>query len=145
MKKKKRRRRSAAEVQEAVLEKILEEKKAGTVKQLRRKLHHEKKSLSHHTKKSHHHRITRQIKEPRETINKKPSRNFEIPRTSVEQIMIEKPRNPRTRLPIINEWNMLDFINRTGFHKDDILLECKFRGTDCYEDKFWKTVSVKMK
>ena len=81
-------------------------------------------------------------KEPRETVNSKPSRNFEIPKTSVQQIMVEKPRNPRTRLPIIKEWNMLDFINRTGFHKDDILLECKFRGTDCKEDKFWKTVSI---
>ena len=141
--------RSPKEVRQVVLDQILKEKRStksdfevdstNVYKSLEKS--NVLKNLNGQKSSRRSRRVKRQL-QPRETINKKPSRQFEVPKTSVQQIMVQKPRNPASRLPIIKEWNMLDFINRTGFHKDDILLECKFRGTDCKEDKFWKTVST---
>ena len=46
------------------------------------------------------------------------------------------------RYPQLDGWNMLDFINRTGFKLDDILLECTYRGIKCTDTIFWKTVGI---
>ena len=65
---------------------------------------------------------------------------FVKPESTIPELIQEKNRIVTNDYPKLVGWNMIDLLNRTGFSKDDLVLECSYRGEDCKDDKFWKMI-----
>ena len=73
---------------------------------------------------------------------KRGAKPFKKPVESATPTLInEKGKIPDLlKYPKLNGWNMLDFINRTGFTLSDMVLECSYRGVDCKDGLFWDSI-----